>query len=383
MEERTVRLPLAEIVVGRRLRPLNAGRVAKLAESLERLGQINSITVSEEMRLLAGRHRHEAAERIGWKDIEAKVIDISARVSEVMARVPDMDPDHARELVEELYEIEENLNREELTVLEEGEHLVWRSEVLGELGLRAQRGGTGANQHQEQTDQPDRSALSTTADLASERGKSAGTARRRMRIAKCVSEAARDRLRPTEHADNQAGLLKLAGLTIASGDIEVPDEDAQAEVIDDLFSDDPGSSATLSEAVRARAIRKRIEEVRSRLEVSDDAPARVVCGSAPEVLAAMDDASAHLCVTDPPYGLDVHRTRGGGQDYADGREYAFKLLDQVCAELTRVLTPDAHLYVFSGYSYVQDFKEILARYFDVQDNPALSERLPLEKKAST
>jgi len=99
----------------------------------------------------------------------------------------------------------------------------------------------------------------------------------------------------------------------------------------------------------------------------------IICGDAVGELRRLPSGSAHCCVTDPPYGLDVHRTRGGGQDYADGEDYALKLLDEVCGELKRVLTADAHLYVLSGYSLVEKFKNILRSHFGsgVQDNPII------------
>src|SRR5262249_55712228 len=72
-----------------------------------------------------------------------------------------------------------------------------------------------------------------------------------------------------------------------------------------------------------------------------------------------------------PYGLESHNTRRGGKDYADGENYALELLARTCEALTHVLSEDAHLYVFSGYSYAWTFKEILQRYFTVQDNPLI------------
>ena len=54
----------------------------------------------------------------------------------------------------------------------------------------------------------------------------------------------------------------------------------------------------------------------------DEAKARGLANSIAEVgdalkeLAKLKPASAHCVVTDPPYGLDTHRTREGGQDYA-------------------------------------------------------------------
>lgn len=77
----------------------------------------------------------------------------------------------------------------------------------------------------------------------------------------------------------------------------------------------------------------------------------------------------HLVVTDPPYGIETHRTREGGKDYADGEDYSIDLFRAVCCLMAPKLDPQAHLYVFAGYSHVHTFKAILGEFFDVQDNP--------------
>lgn len=117
-----------------------------------------------------------------------------------------------------------------------------------------------------------------------------------------------------------------------------------------------------------QAARRVDEERRAAIPRSENAAARVYIGDAVANLCDLKPR-AHCVVMDPPYGLDTHRTRDGGKDYADGEDYALTLLDGVCEQLVRHLDPSAHLYVFSGYSYLAAFREILETYFDVQDNP--------------
>jgi len=97
----------------------------------------------------------------------------------------------------------------------------------------------------------------------------------------------------------------------------------------------------------------------------------VITGDAVQAVGELPDASVDLVVTDPPYGIETHRTREGGHDYADGKSYALDLLNRVAAALVPKLTPEAHVYVFSGYTHSAAFHEILGCYFDVQENPLI------------
>lgn len=117
-----------------------------------------------------------------------------------------------------------------------------------------------------------------------------------------------------------------------------------------------------------QATRRVEEERRAAAPAPARADARVLLGDALTLVRAMTERP-HCVVTDPPYGIDTHSTRRGGQDYADGEGYAIRLFDDMCAALVDKLAPDAHLYVFAGYTHVSAFKAILAKYFDVQDNP--------------
>lgn len=156
---------------------------------------------------------------------------------------------------------------------------------------------------------------------------------------------------------------------------------SEAKKLAALPEPDRKEAVAAVEQKRARNVTAAVQEVKTRRareelaakakDVTEIHAHRVLCGDAVEQLRQLPDKSAHCCITDPPYGIDTHRTRKGGHDYADGDEYALKLLDDVCTELARVLTDDAHLYVFSGYTHVQSFKEIIGKHFEVQDNPII------------
>ena len=117
---REVDYPLERIVVGKRHRPL--GDVSALAESMASpVGQLQPIVLLPDGTLVVGNHRVAAARMLGWTTIRATIKDLD-------------------ELDAELAEIDENLRRTELTVLEQADHLLRREQILEAKGLRATRG---------------------------------------------------------------------------------------------------------------------------------------------------------------------------------------------------------------------------------------------------
>ena len=77
------------------MRQVDEGKVLELMQSYEEVGVINPISVDEELVLIAGAHRLEAAKNLGWETIEAKVFNED-------------------DLTKKLIEISENLFRNEL-----------------------------------------------------------------------------------------------------------------------------------------------------------------------------------------------------------------------------------------------------------------------------
>lgn len=112
---RAEQVALSDVSVpAHRARGLNTDAVGSLVASIERIGLQTPITLrydqdSDQIVLVAGLHRLEAARRLGWQTIPAIYTDRS--------------PDEAR-----MWEIAENLHRADLSAVERAEHIEeWRT----------------------------------------------------------------------------------------------------------------------------------------------------------------------------------------------------------------------------------------------------------------
>ncbi|MFP4113307.1 MAG: ParB N-terminal domain-containing protein [Spirochaetota bacterium] len=104
-----MQINIDEVVIRKRVRK-NLGDLSSLMESLRRHGLLNPIVINSRNELVAGHRRTEAARRLGWQTIEARIAD----------------SDDEADLVE--MEIEENTQRKSLT-----------SDELAEAYLRLDR----------------------------------------------------------------------------------------------------------------------------------------------------------------------------------------------------------------------------------------------------
>jgi ParB family chromosome partitioning protein len=91
-----MQIPIDDIKVKKRLRT-EYGDIHALAESMKRFGQISPIVLNTRSQLVAGGRRLEAARYLGWRTINAVVMDIDDKVSRLE------------------YEIEENIQRRDFT----------------------------------------------------------------------------------------------------------------------------------------------------------------------------------------------------------------------------------------------------------------------------
>lgn len=170
-----------DIVINNRKRKLNNDKVRELAESFKLIGQLEPITITSDNVLLAGWHRVEAAKMLGWKEIKAEQFE-------------------GNELERELAEIDENLMRNDLTVLEQGEHLARRQELIG-----FSRGGDRRSNGNDYR-------LKTTSEIGREIGLSEKSVRNRMQAARNIVPEVKEAIRDTEIADSTTQLLELARL---------------------------------------------------------------------------------------------------------------------------------------------------------------------------
>lgn len=78
-------LKIIDVKIGQRIRD-DFGDMEALAESIREHGLLHPIVVDSEYNLIAGCRRLLACERIGLKEIEAKVLEV---VSEKELRIPE------------------------------------------------------------------------------------------------------------------------------------------------------------------------------------------------------------------------------------------------------------------------------------------------------
>jgi ParB/RepB/Spo0J family partition protein len=151
-----------------RLRAVNPDAVETIAESMSRLGQLSPIVVLPDGTLIAGHHRVQAAKRLGWDEIDAVV------------RADDDE-------IVRLMEIDENLARNELSVLERAEFVARRRSIL-------ESNGDGEK---------------FAENVAKATGRSKRSVEHDQRIG-TLPDAIRDLIRGTSIADSTRGLLALA-----------------------------------------------------------------------------------------------------------------------------------------------------------------------------
>lgn len=77
-----MQIAIEDIRIRKRVRN-NLENIEELMESMRHYGLLNPVTVTSKYVLIAGRRRLEAAKRLGWRSINATVLDDTDRISEL------------------------------------------------------------------------------------------------------------------------------------------------------------------------------------------------------------------------------------------------------------------------------------------------------------
>jgi len=168
-------------IVGVR-RDADADKVKALAESMKTIGLQTPISIwtpddGETVRLVAGRHRLEAARLLGWDRVDCVVVNLS-------------------EIDRRLWELSENLHRAELTVTQRAEHIEEWRRLAVEKGRQLDAPSGGHQTH-------DRGLKKTAREL----GVSEPEVRRSEKIA-ALDPAAKAEAKVLHLDNNQTALLK-------------------------------------------------------------------------------------------------------------------------------------------------------------------------------
>ena len=192
------------LIVGDRLRQADMAKVESLAESMDAIGLQQPISVWIEddahVHLVAGLHRFLAAKALRWSEIPA-----------IFVEMDDID--------RQLWEIDENLIRSELTPTQEAEHLNRRAKLFADrqsrqLGAIESKRDDGKGHRRE----------GFASDTARKTGKSKRDIQRAVKRAEEVTSEARDVVRNTA-LDTGAYLDKL---------LKVPEDQQADRARDDL-----------------------------------------------------------------------------------------------------------------------------------------------------
>ena len=193
-------IPIADIQVpiGRDLRTDIAG----LADSISHIGLVNPITVQTaiisevgEQRdgysLVAGRHRLEAVKSLGHDKIEAVVIELE-------------------DLKLDLVEIDENLVRLDIPVIDQADRMKRRQEIYGALGLTTVHGGDRKSAEYKEKNQDSIMPFCFSDDTAQKIGLTPGSIQRLVYISEHISYNLKAEIRESHLAFEFVNLLKLA-----------------------------------------------------------------------------------------------------------------------------------------------------------------------------
>ena len=210
---------LDQLHIGPRLREVDDDAVARLAESMDRIGLQYPIQVRHNFgidpdtgeydrsldeggfALVAGAHRVEAARRLGWGRIEAFVLD-------------DPSPDELA-----LVEVDENLVRSELTPLHRGRFAARRKELRKRLRPTVQKGGDRRSPEYRENQLSENQTFDFPAvpgfleETAEATGLARSTLARAVRIGERILPELQDALEETPIARREGDLHRIAGLS--------------------------------------------------------------------------------------------------------------------------------------------------------------------------
>ena len=336
-----------EIKVGERKLELNEEVVQELAESISQIGLLQPIGIDKENNLIYGYHRLEACKRLGWTKIPVIIVE------------------NTRDKLEyELMEIDENLIRRGLTVLERAELLKRRKEIYEELHPETRKGYASlGNLKQFRNTESDKMTLSEESDkirgfvreTAEKIGVSERTIERELQIATNLSDEVKQMIRGTELADRKMDLLEISRLA--------PDE----------------QKYVVGKFLEGGSVRKAIQEVlierrKSEMEKIKDqwGKGEFLLGDARDLVVKLEDDSVDVIITDPPYGIEFKSNFREGIDIVsreienDDLDEALKLIDDVLGKLERKLKGDGHLYLFCTWKTYPEVRSVVEKYFRVK-----------------
>ena len=290
-----------------------SGNIDWLTESIKQNGLLHPISLTTELHLVAGWHRLEAFRRLGRVTIPAFILRQESLASNMLS-------------------IDENLVRKELTALERADLLYERKRIYEILHPDTRRGGDRGNQHTGgKKRQTAESAFFQGAKVWS--GRSSRTVRQYIQISRLLTAEAKEAIRGTRLEDSISDLGKVARLSPAG----------QASVANQL------------RVYPAMPLRRAVEAFhRDQLQghsarTLHPEMIRLIHGDFRDVGHEVEDDSASLILTDPPY-----------------RAEALPLFHDLGALAARALKPGGSLFCMVAAAHLPEILHALSAHLHYQ-----------------
>lgn len=119
-------------------------------------------------------------------------------------------------------------------------------------------------------------------------------------------------------------------------------------------------------------------------EYTSKARHKVYQGDCLEILEKLESGVFDICLTDPIYGINAHRHKRGGEnhDYEDTPERFAEIMPRIIRQVSRVLKPAAHIYLFCDLdnfhklkSWIQD-SSLPGNFWTIQRTPIFYRKPP-------
>jgi N6-adenosine-specific RNA methylase IME4 len=174
--------------------PQARGSVDDLVESIREVGLLHPITVSSDLRLIAGARRLAACRELGWSHLPVVVLDLD-------------------KLRMKMAGLDEDLVRKDLSILDRAEMLAQRKGIYESLHPSTRRGvaggkASGASRRGERTTAPD----AFVRDVSRKTNLAPRTIQSMVQLAHAIPEDVRRSLRGTSVEDFKRGLARIARL---------------------------------------------------------------------------------------------------------------------------------------------------------------------------
>lgn len=140
-----------------------------------------------------------------------------------------------------------------------------------------------------------------------------------------------------------------------------------AQLVEHLEDPDVQKAKTRKEAVKIIEKKRVQAHLAAKAETTKlrSTDHQIAKGDCRELIKLVPSSLISVVVTDPPYGIDMHKDEswdGSHHEYDDTEEYALSLVANLIPEFDRVTKAEAHVYLFCDYTKIEKLRALFNAY---------------------